>query len=132
MFSREKHCGDAALVVVGEVDVSSEPAFRRELLKLVNSAHSVAWLDLAELRFVDGCVLSALLDAREIGRQSDVDLVLRTPSLPVRRLLAVMGWLVRSGSTRTENHRFDLSGRSRYGSDDTGQRDRGPRTFAGT
>src|SRR5690242_9186121 len=62
VFSREKHCGDAALVVVGEVDVSSEPAFRRELLKLVNSAHSVAWLDLAELRFVDGCVLSALLD----------------------------------------------------------------------
>lgn len=91
VFRRETHCGDAALVVAGELDVAGEPAFRRELLKLVNSAHSVAWLDLAELRLVDACGLRALLDAHEIGRRSHVELVLRAPSLPVRRLLAVSG-----------------------------------------
>jgi anti-anti-sigma factor len=90
-FRREQFGGDAALVVVGEVDGFSAPTFRRELLKLMNSAHSAAWLDLTELWFVDARGLNALLEARVVGLHAGVELVLRAPSLPVRRMLAVSG-----------------------------------------
>jgi anti-anti-sigma factor len=91
VFRRERYGADAALVVVGEIDGLSAHTFRRELFKLLNSAHSVAWLDLTELWFVDAHGLNALLDAREVGLLTGVELVLRAPSLPVRRMLAVSG-----------------------------------------
>ena len=90
-FRREQFGRDAALVVVGEVDGFSAPTFRRELLKLMNAADSVAWLDLTELWFVDARGLNALLEARAVGLHAGVELVLRGPSLPVRRMLAVSG-----------------------------------------
>ena len=91
VFRREQYGTDAALVVVGEVDGFNAYTFRRELIKLLNSAYSVAWLDLTELWFIDGRGLNALLEAREVALHAGVELVLRAPSLPVRRMLVVSG-----------------------------------------
>lgn len=89
VWRRAQHRGDVALVVIGEVDLANAEMFRRELLKLVHAARSTAWLDLARLSFFDASGVRALLDAQASAQCSGIDLVIRTPSLPVRRIVAL-------------------------------------------
>ena len=88
---RETRRGDSALVVIGEIDMSTAPAFRHELDVVVASAHSPAYIDLSEVSFMDSSGLNALIDASRAAQFVGVQLVLVAPAAGVRRLLDLTG-----------------------------------------
>jgi anti-sigma B factor antagonist len=81
----------ATLRVSGEVDIATEPTFRRALDAVIAEAHSPAVVDLSQVTFIDARGLSALLAARREVSGTEVTLVLLDPSPSVRRLLEITG-----------------------------------------
>ena len=90
-FEREDRCGVRTLVVAGEIDLATAPAFRRQLDALINDAHSPAFVDLTGVTFLDSSGLSVLVHARRALAAGDVELVLLNPSRLVRKVLEVSG-----------------------------------------
>jgi anti-sigma B factor antagonist len=90
-FEMESRSERATLRVSGEIDVATEPAFRRALDAVVTEAHSPAVVDLSRVTFIDARGLSALVAKRQEVSGTDVTLVLLDPSPWVRRLLETTG-----------------------------------------
>jgi anti-anti-sigma factor len=90
-FRREERNGEATLIVAGDIDIASIEAFRQELTKLIEAAHSPAVIDLRELQFIDSSGLSALLSARLTAQVAGVDLMLEAPTPLVQRMLDISG-----------------------------------------
>jgi anti-sigma B factor antagonist len=80
------------VALTGELDVATAAALRARLLTLAASepapAHVV--LDLRDLAFVDASGISVLLAAQRSLAARGATLVLRRPSRPVRRVLALL------------------------------------------
>jgi anti-sigma B factor antagonist len=83
--------GNAVVLLVGELDLTSAPLLRRTLNKLVASGYPQIVLDLAELSFVDSQGLAVLIVTNERLSRSGRSLILRSPSPSVRELLQLMG-----------------------------------------
>lgn len=92
-FRRETRRGEVALVVMGEIDMSTAPAFSDELDVAVASAHSPAYIDLSEVSFMDSSGLNVLINASRAAHLAGVQLVLIAPAAGVRKLLALTDML---------------------------------------
>jgi anti-anti-sigma factor len=81
---------DVVLVISGEVDMASGGRLRSYLQEAVETGRRVV-LDLDEVDFMDSTGLNAIVQALHQARKADGDLVIRSASIPVRRLLDVSG-----------------------------------------
>lgn len=75
---------------VGEVDLSTAPALRRELEAARVEADTVL-LDLSDVTFIDSTGLHLLLDASHGSAVTDWSFFLVRPSEAVRRLIELSG-----------------------------------------
>ena len=91
-FSAEVIYRDGAPVVVvrGEIDLATAPAFRAALDDAVNGSGRVE-VDLRDTSFMDSCGLAALLAAHRRLGQAHEALVIRDPSPAVRLVLNISG-----------------------------------------
>jgi anti-sigma B factor antagonist len=90
-FRHQIRDGDVALVVAGEIDLSNADSFDAQLQRLLNAAHSPAYVDLSGVSFFDSTGLGALVRASARAAQLDVSLRLVKPSPRVRRVFAITG-----------------------------------------
>jgi anti-anti-sigma factor len=90
-FRNERLDGDVTLCVVGEIDMATADEFADRLHTLIAAAHSPAFVDLSEVRFLDSSGINALAGAARIAAGAGVNLVLLAPSAPVRRALTLSG-----------------------------------------
>lgn len=79
----------ADLRLSGELDLATSPALRRRLVALPDTVETVV-VETAELTFLDLAGLDVLLDLATRLRADGGALVVRAPSPPVRRLLALL------------------------------------------
>jgi anti-sigma B factor antagonist len=78
--------GSAVLAIRGEVDMATAPAFHSVIEQTMQLGVPVV-VDLAAVTFMDSSGLSVLA----VASQDDVPISVRSPSLPVGRLLAMTG-----------------------------------------
>ena len=81
--------GTAVIKVGGELDVASASRLHRVLREQCAGATSPVVLDAADVTFMDSSALRAVLAVARDTSGERSPLVLRNPSPPVRRLLAV-------------------------------------------
>jgi anti-anti-sigma factor len=85
------HNERAAVVVVrGEVDLATAPAFRAALDDALDGAGRVE-VDLRDTTFMDSCGLVVLVTAHRRLGQAREALVIRDPSPEVRRVMDIAG-----------------------------------------
>ena len=77
--------------LLGELDMSTAPQLRDELLRLVSGGATMITVDLSELAFVDSTGLSVLITALKRLRQQGGDMALRSPTAGTRRVLEITG-----------------------------------------
>lgn len=77
--------------LLGELDMSTAPQLREELLRLVSAGATVVTVDLSELAFVDSTGLSVLITGLKRLRQQGGELALRSPTPGTRRVLEITG-----------------------------------------
>jgi anti-sigma B factor antagonist len=77
--------------LLGELDMSTAPQLREELLRLVSDGATTVTVDLSELAFVDSTGLSVLITGLKRLRQQGGDLALRSPTPGTRRVLEITG-----------------------------------------
>ena len=77
--------------LLGELDMSTAPQLRDELLRLVSDGATMVTVDLSELAFVDSTGLSVLITGLKRLRQQGGDLALRSPTPGTRRVLEITG-----------------------------------------
>ena len=79
--------------LLGELDMSTAPQLREELLRLASGAGGPAQVtvDLSELAFVDSTGLSELITGLKRLRQGGGDMALRSPTPATRRVLEITG-----------------------------------------
>ena len=77
--------------LLGELDMSTAPQLRDELLRLVSGGATMVTVDLSELAFVDSTGLSVLITGLKRLRQQGGDMALRSPSAGTRRVLEITG-----------------------------------------
>jgi anti-anti-sigma factor len=78
------------LQLVGELDISSAPALRQQLLDILASDSDVI-VDLSGLTFMDSSGISVLILAHKQARDQSQKMTLRHPTGPVAKVLAVSG-----------------------------------------
>jgi len=85
--------GSSVLIgVAGELDAYSVPSLEELASSLKSDGHSHFTLDLSQTTFIDSSGLRALLGLHaEIVRSGAGEMVLKAPSDPVVRLLAITG-----------------------------------------
>lgn len=84
--------GRAAVVQVqGELDLSTAPRLRQELVTLADDGVLDVTVDLADIGFIDSSGLSALVAAHRRLREQGGDLGLRAPSPSTRKVLEITG-----------------------------------------
>jgi anti-anti-sigma factor len=81
---------DVVLVVTGDIDMASGAQLRSHLQHAIGSGRRIV-LDLEEVEFMDSTGLNAIVQTLHQARKADGDLVIRSASAPVRRLLDVSG-----------------------------------------
>jgi anti-sigma B factor antagonist len=81
---------EVVLTAAGEVDIASVPAVAAVFAETVTSTCRRVVIDAGGITFLDAAGLRALLNVPQ-GRGHDVDIVLRRPSRPVRRVLELVG-----------------------------------------
>jgi anti-anti-sigma factor len=89
---------DGAVIVTmaGEFDLSVEKMFAQAVTDgVVRDGHTTVVLDLAAVTFLDSSGIRALLVARQRALACGTQLVLRRPSPPVQRVLALTGLVER-------------------------------------
>jgi len=74
------------VVLRGELDLSTTPLLYSELDRAEALREPVLLLDLAELTFIDGAGLTALLEAARRAAERGGRLRISRPSAPIRRL----------------------------------------------
>ncbi|HET7720100.1 MAG TPA: STAS domain-containing protein [Acidimicrobiales bacterium] len=77
--------------LLGELDMSTAPQLRDELLRLVSGGATMVTVDLSELAFVDSTGLSVLITGLKRLRQQGGELALRSPTPGTRRVLEITG-----------------------------------------
>lgn len=77
--------------LLGELDMSTAPKLRDELLRLVTDGATMVTVDLSELAFVDSTGLSVLITGLKRLRQKGGELALRSPTPGTRRVLEITG-----------------------------------------
>jgi anti-sigma B factor antagonist len=75
----------------GELDMSTAPALREELVELIAAGATMVTVDLSELAFVDSTGLSVLITGLKRLRQQGGDMALRSPTPGTRRVLEITG-----------------------------------------
>jgi len=88
-----RHDGESLhLALAGELDMAASFKLEAQVEHLL-AGHGVRRLvlDLADLNFVDSAGLGALLAIRDRARGLGIEMVLRNPSDPVRRILDLSG-----------------------------------------
>jgi anti-sigma B factor antagonist len=83
--------GVGTVHLMGELDLSSTPRLRRALTQLYQDGTDSLILDLGELGFIDSTGLSEFVSALKHCRQRGGDVVLRSPTATVTRVLAICG-----------------------------------------
>lgn len=77
--------------LLGELDMSTAPQLRDELVRLTSDGATQVTVDLSELAFVDSTGLSVLITGLKRLRQQGGDMALRSPSPGTRRVLEITG-----------------------------------------
>jgi anti-anti-sigma factor len=77
---------EVVVAASGELDLAGVPAVTATLAEAVTARCRRVVIDASALTFLDAAGLRALC-AKPAGRDGDLDVVLRAPSPPVRRLL---------------------------------------------
>ncbi len=75
----------------GELDMSTAPRLREELVRLSSDGAMAVTVDLSSLEFVDSTGLSVLITGLKRLREKGGDLALRSPSPVTRRVLEITG-----------------------------------------
>ncbi len=75
----------------GELDMSTAPRLREELLRLSSDGATEVTVDLSELQFVDSTGLSVLITGLKRLRERGGDMALRSPNPGTRRVLEITG-----------------------------------------
>jgi anti-anti-sigma factor len=84
--------GNAAIVrIEGEVEFATAPRLRATLLDLAQRGASPVIIDLAGVSFLDSAGISLLVQAKNRLSSADSELVLRTPTSSVSRVLEISG-----------------------------------------
>ncbi len=87
--------GDAIVVVTGELDPHTVPRFEEAIAEATTAADGRVVLDLAGVGFMDSSGLRVVLAAHEDLAGRGIQMVLRTPSDAIRRLLEITDLLDR-------------------------------------
>ena len=77
--------------LLGELDMSTAPQLREELLRLLSDGATMVTVDMSELAFVDSTGLSVLITGLKRLRQQGGDMALRSPTAGTRRVLEITG-----------------------------------------
>lgn len=77
--------------LLGELDMSTAPQLRDELLRVVSDGARMVTVDLSELAFVDSTGLSVLITGLKRLRQQGGEMALRSPTPGTRRVLEITG-----------------------------------------
>ena len=77
--------------LLGELDMSTAPRLRDELVRLTSDGARLVTLDLSDLAFIDSTGLSVLITALKRLRQQGGDLTLRSPTPGTRKVLEITG-----------------------------------------
>ncbi len=77
--------------LLGELDMSTAPQLREELLRLTSDGARMVTVDLSELAFVDSTGLSVLITGLKRLRQQGGEMALRSPTPGTRRVLEITG-----------------------------------------
>jgi anti-sigma B factor antagonist len=77
--------------LMGELDMSTAPQLREELLRLASDGARMVTVDLSDLAFVDSTGLSVLITGLKRLRQQGGEMALRSPSPGTRRVLEITG-----------------------------------------
>ncbi len=77
--------------LLGELDMSTAPQLREQLLRVVSDGATLVTVDLSELAFVDSTGLSVLITGLKRLREKGGDMALRSPSPGTRRVLEITG-----------------------------------------
>lgn len=77
--------------LLGELDMSTAPQLRDELLRVVSDRARMVTVDLSELAFVDSTGLSVLITGLKRLRQQGGEMALRSPTPGTRRVLEITG-----------------------------------------
>lgn len=84
--------GDEAIIVVdGEVDIANAEALRQALHEACGGFHQKVVLDAARLEFIDASGVGVIIGARRRLALAGRQLVVRTPTSPIRRVLELLG-----------------------------------------
>ncbi len=75
----------------GELDLSTAPQLREELVRLTSDGATAVTVDLSELEFVDSTGLSVLITGLKRLREKGGDMELRSPNPGTRRVLEITG-----------------------------------------
>jgi anti-anti-sigma factor len=88
--------GTVTVRLCGDLDFGSADAARRALEQLDDGIQQIV-LDLSHITYLDAAGVRFLLTAQQRARTTGRDLVVRHPSKPVRRVLAITGELAAIG-----------------------------------
>ncbi|MGH3264010.1 MAG: STAS domain-containing protein [Trebonia sp.] len=90
-FSRPDGNRFPVVTVSGDVDVSTAPELRAELVELLESGVNSAVVDLDEIEFLDSSGLGALIDGRTKAMQGNGELVLVCTQPRILKLFEITG-----------------------------------------
>jgi len=79
------------VALTGEIDVVSSRRLRSALLAIANSGEHCVVVDLTNVTFMDSTGLSALVAARKRMLSLEGQIILRSPSPGVRKVLEITG-----------------------------------------
>lgn len=83
--------GDATVVLVGELDMMTAPAYEEGLQQLYDEGARQITLNLEALSFIDSSGLSALVASLKRFRGVGGDVVLRSPTRATAKVLEICG-----------------------------------------
>ena len=82
---------DVEVILRGELDLATAPAFREHLSELVSQGWIDITLDIVELRFMDSIGLSVLIMAQKRVEEMGGSLVVHYPTKAARKLFDTTG-----------------------------------------
>lgn len=91
-LSTEHEDGAAVVIVVkGELDVATTPAFKSLVSELVSRGHNRLVLDLRDLEFIDSTGIGAFVGAMNRAQQANGSLCLRAVPVRIASVLDMVG-----------------------------------------
>lgn len=80
---------DGVIIAIGDIDVAGGPLVEAAILESESDQPVV--IDLDEVTFIDSSGLRSLLGASKRAAERGTEIILRSPSAAVRRLLEITG-----------------------------------------